>query len=172
MCLCETIRIHHHRQRKMEIIYSALRKHTNQETCRKEHQPEDQKESTQKKRPIEETIEILILQYLAKHNPNDYTFQDYAKNKTDILGSQSKKASNSQQALRLKINQRIFYLKNHKKSLFRLLRKKGLNTFEGRDIPIDDVNTDQEEEDDINSNLCKFSVRFYFTLRLGKGTVT
>jgi hypothetical protein len=49
MCLCETIRIHHHRQRKMEIIYSALRKHTNQETCRKEHQPEDQKESTQKK---------------------------------------------------------------------------------------------------------------------------
>jgi hypothetical protein len=120
-----------------------------------------------KKRPIEETIEILILQYLAKHNPNDYTFQDYAKNKTDILGSQSKKASNSQQALRLKINQRIFYLKNHKKSLFRLLRKKGLNTFEGRDIPIDDINTDQEEEDDINSNLCKFSVRFYFTLRLG-----
>jgi hypothetical protein len=40
VCLCETIRIHHHRYRKMEIIYSALHKHTNQETCRKEHQPE------------------------------------------------------------------------------------------------------------------------------------
>jgi hypothetical protein len=110
-----------------------------------------------KKNPLEETTDILILQYLAKHNPNDYTFQDYANSRTDILGSQSKKVSKSQQERRLKVNKRIYYLKTHKDTLFRLLRKRGFNTFEGRDIPPID-----QKEDDINSNLCKFSIRFYY----------
>jgi hypothetical protein len=119
-----------------------------------------------KKISLEESKEILILKYLAEHNPKHYTFQDYAKGKTDILGSQSKQASKSEQVLRQKVNQRINYLKSHKASLFRLLLKEGLNTFEGCAIPEDHVNTDQEK-DDIHSNLCKFSIRFHFTLRLG-----
>jgi hypothetical protein len=66
-----------------------------------------------KKLPLQESKEILILTYLAKHNPKHYTFQDYAKSKTEILGSQLKQASKTEQAVRQKVNARINYLKNH-----------------------------------------------------------
>lgn len=118
--------------------------------------------------PLEESVEITILTYFAKHHPKSYTFKDYAKRKEAILGSRSRHATKAQQALGLRVKNRLNYLKSNQDTrLFPLLRERGLNTFQGRDIPDRvHVNTDQEE-DDINPNLCKFSVRFYSTLRLG-----
>ena len=117
---------------------------------------------------LEESTEITILNYLAKHDPKNYSFRDYSKGKEAVLGSLSQHATKAQNALGVRVKNRIYYLRsNLDTTLFPLLREKGLNTFQGRDIPDKvHVNTDQEE-DDINPNLCKFSVRFYSTLRLG-----
>jgi hypothetical protein len=116
--------------------------------------------------PVDEGIEILILQYLAKYSQKDYQFHDYAKSKRGILGSQSSSATQKQQQLRKRAKNRLYYLRTNTPVLFRLLRERGFKTFEGCAIPTEDqVDTDQEE-DDISSNPCKFSVIFYFKLRL------
>jgi uncharacterized protein Smg (DUF494 family) len=115
-----------------------------------------------KKIPLDKSIDILILQYLAKHNQKDYSFQEYVNSKTEILGSQSKEASNSQQKVRQKVESQIYYLLHHKVTLFKLLRQKGFKTFEGRDILIEDHTNIDQEEVDIDSKFCKFSVRFYY----------
>jgi hypothetical protein len=84
---------------------------------------------SKKQQPLAEIVDILILKYLSKYNSKDYTFSNYASNKADVLGSGSKKATSSQQQLRIRVNLRKHYLQTHKTTLFQLLREKGLKTF-------------------------------------------
>jgi hypothetical protein len=119
--------------------------------------------------PLPDQTELSVLLYLSNYKSSAFKFKDYAINRIEILGSESKSASKTQRDLRRKVVNRINYLKGNLPNLIRLLRKKGLKKIFGQPIdqePIqiqreEDFHEDLEEQNEILPSFDQLNRKFF-----------
>ena len=93
---------------------------------------------------LDDNIERSILTYVARHDPCCFKFSDYIKGKEQFFGSFLSSASRDQRKLRVKVDNRLRYIKNlSQDNLKRLLLNNGFKSLYGRDI----LDPEAEEED-------------------------